>query len=333
VWPVGFLDGKQSPLDSLPPGRGVGLKIGSIGDFSIAYFVTPRPLAQQVASAARTTVTISRSACYEVQVRPNSSCAYDALALKWRVPADTVSAIDRIGIFAAKDREPAVPLRWINTSGVAEGERKIRIGQAGLFEARYFVGEGTVADMVYPFTIVVGDQCGEYVVEALPSSSTGSMVSPDTAEYMARNATASTPTVLILSSVTALSATHAVRVPHANLGGGDLSQTTGIAVMLWILLLEDATGSYRSILYKGTGNKHRTPSLWFLPKTRQLTFQLSTTRTHEDFGVSKQELPLCSWTHIAYAVSGRTATLCVCPRSNLPCHHPLRTNGTTLIMA
>ena len=48
--------------------------------------------------------------------------------------------------------------------------------------------------------------------------------------------------------------------------------------MLWIMLLEDATGAHRSLVYKGTGNSHRTPSIWLLPSTNQLTFQLSTTR-------------------------------------------------------
>lgn len=73
-----------------------------------------------------------------------------------------------------------------------------------------------------------------------------------------------------------------------------------VSVMMWLLLLEDSTGAYRSIIYKGTGNAHRTPSLWLLPHSRQLTFQLTTTRAHEDFGVSTGTLPLCSWTHIAY---------------------------------
>ena len=73
-----------------------------------------------------------------------------------------------------------------------------------------------------------------------------------------------------------------------------------LAQLLWLLLLEDSTGAYRSIIYKGTGNAHRTPSLWLLPHSRQLTFQLTTTRAHEDFGVSTGTLPLCSWTHIAY---------------------------------
>ena len=48
--------------------------------------------------------------------------------------------------------------------------------------------------------------------------------------------------------------------------------------MLWIMLLEDATGAHRSLFYKGIGNDHRTPSIWLLPSTNQLSFQLSTTR-------------------------------------------------------
>ena len=48
--------------------------------------------------------------------------------------------------------------------------------------------------------------------------------------------------------------------------------------MLWIMLLEDATGAFRSLVYKGIGNAHRTPSIWLLPSTNQLSFQLTTTR-------------------------------------------------------
>ena len=46
-----------------------------------------------------------------------------------------------------------------------------------------------------------------------------------------------------------------------------------------------------------------------MPRSRQLTYQLSTTRTHEDAGVSEASLPLCEWTHVAFSIEGRTATL------------------------
>ena len=126
------------------------------------------------------------------------------------------------------------------------------------------------------------------------------------------------PLVLVLQTITALSNSRPLRIPHANLAmpsplGGSSNGEGGIeaiSIMLWVMLLEDATGAYRSLIYKGTGNSARTPSLWLLPTSRQLTFQLTTTRSKEDFGVSRAELPLCAWSHIAYTIGpGTTARL------------------------
>ena len=48
--------------------------------------------------------------------------------------------------------------------------------------------------------------------------------------------------------ITALGAGKGIRVSDANLGP---APTAGLGAMMWIMLLEDSTGGYRSIVYKG----------------------------------------------------------------------------------
>ncbi len=137
--------------------------------------------------------------------------------------------------------------------------------------------------------------------------------------------------------------------------------------MFWIMLLEDATGAHRSLFYKGIGNDHRTPSIWLLPSTNQLSFQLTTTRyvsllpisfllraqlcipgdeerfifmprfersTNEDAAISRTSIPLCAWTHIAYVIEGNKAKLYIngsIDSSRQTMGTPLYNNGTLTI--
>lgn len=48
---------------------------------------------------------------------------------------------------------------------------------------------------------------------------------------------------------------------------------------MWLKLLEGPTGTYRSILFKGSpesGYAQRTPSVWLLPNSNHLTIRVST---------------------------------------------------------
>jgi hypothetical protein len=339
-----FLDGTQNPPLDLGASTGVGLMIGTAGTYSVHYFATPRPkgatpvLMQDAIGEAR--VTISQTACFELQARPTTNCELDPFELSWRVPSGQLGRGDRVGIFRAEDTAaaaasglppppPPPALHWVPVTD-AIGKKVLRIGKPGRYEARYFFGAApTVADFVSEsFQIVARSDpgCGDYIAvgdgdagsaaataAAAAAASLGHAEEPAGVPPVAsQNGALPPPLMMVLQPITALPSTRGVRVPHANLGSmpagelamrlslttprGSLSsclpislapplslialslRAEGIGIMLWIMLLEDSTGAYRSLVYKGIGNDHRTPSIWLLPSTNQLTFQLSTTR-------------------------------------------------------
>ena len=339
-----YLDGGQQPPAAPPAARGVGLNVGSAGTFTVYYYTSARPIEGAMllpAAAASTNITVSSGACFEVTVHPQRSCPFDPLSLSWRVPAQIVAPGDRVGLFPFGARPgPEGALHWVDASASVdgataapqpEGKRVLRLAHALVamastedgaceLEARYYCQGAAAADSVSaPFTVLPASdpECGEYVTGGFDTT-----VSAPVSNMGAAGDTPSSklvptpppppappaPPIIILQTITALSDSRPIRVPHENLlmppsaTDGDSAGPVleSVSVMMWLLLLEDSTGAYRSIIYKGTGNAHRTPSLWLLPHSRQLTFQLTTTRAHEDFGVSTGTLPLCSWTHIAY---------------------------------
>ena len=103
-------------------------------------------------------------------------------------------------------------------------------------------------------------------------------------------------------------------------------------VSLCIFVAKEANGDHRGILFKGSRNEHRTPSIWLLPDSMQVTYRVmvppppppsaseaETTSESENeapavepstpnlppqevWATSRKELPLNSWTHLLLAV-------------------------------
>lgn len=77
----------------------------------------------------------------------------------------------------------------------------------------------------------------------------------------------------------------------------------------WLFLTQDAFGSYRTIVHKGT-DKSSSPSIRLIPDSRRLHVAVSTTDEEVAFE-SRSIVPLRRWTHIAYVQSGRIASLII----------------------
>ena len=158
-----YLDGSQTKPLGLGDSTGVGLMIGTAGTYNVHYFATPRPqgttpvLMQDAIGEAR--VTISPTACFEVQLSPATSCELDPFELSWKIPVGRLGEGDRIGIFRAEDGgggavaglpppPPPPALHWVPVPE-ATGKQVLRIGKPGQYEARFFFGAApTVPDFV-----------------------------------------------------------------------------------------------------------------------------------------------------------------------------------------
>lgn len=98
-----------------------------------------------------------------------------------------------------------------------------------------------------------------------------------------------------------------LEIPHS-----DKLASTSFCVTLWLYLLTDSTGQWRTILHKGARDHERTPSLFLEPQTRGIDFFVSTTDDNQPAGErvwSNTFIPLRSWTHIAGCVEDRNLRL------------------------
>ena len=69
-------------------------------------------------------------------------------------------------------------------------------------------------------------------------------------------------------------------------------------VSLLVYLTQDATGEHRGLFFKGQTVVDRTPSLWLLPNTNQVTYRVVSKNRKEVWGTSHREIPLKTWTHL-----------------------------------
>jgi hypothetical protein len=98
-----------------------------------------------------------------------------------------------------------------------------------------------------------------------------------------------------------------MEIPHS-----DHLQSQDFCVTMWIYLLADYTGMWRTIMHKGNRDHERTPTLFLEPETRGLEFFVSTTDTSQEAGErlwSNTFVPLRQWTHIAACAEGRNLRL------------------------
>jgi len=88
--------------------------------------------------------------------------------------------------------------------------------------------------------------------------------------------------------------------------------STQFCVTLWLYLLGDSTGQWRSLLHKGSKDQERTPTLFLEPYTRGLEFFVSTDNVNQPSGErlwSNTFIPLRRWTHIAACAQDRNLRL------------------------
>jgi len=98
-----------------------------------------------------------------------------------------------------------------------------------------------------------------------------------------------------------------LELPH-----GDALESKDFCVTLWMYLLTDSTGQWRTIVHKGERDRDRTPMLLLEAQTRGVEFFVSTTDENQPRGervFSTTFVPLRSWTHIAGCVEGRSLRL------------------------
>ena len=97
------------------------------------------------------------------------------------------------------------------------------------------------------------------------------------------------------NGIISLDGTRAMRLPSKHFG-------SAWSISMWIFIAEDSTGTHRGIFYKGPipSDGHRTPSVWLLPDSRQISIRFSQ-EDNMDAGVTvEKELPLSSWVHMAF---------------------------------
>ncbi len=77
----------------------------------------------------------------------------------------------------------------------------------------------------------------------------------------------------------------------------------------WVKLETDATGTYRRLIQKGNSWNDRTFALLLRPDSNRIHYRISTTGTFNEGGDSVAELPLNTWTHVAYVKAGNRLEL------------------------
>jgi len=98
-----------------------------------------------------------------------------------------------------------------------------------------------------------------------------------------------------------------LEIPH-----DEKLSNSNFCMTMWLYLLTDSTGQWRTIFHKGTRDHERTPALFLEPQTRGLEFFVSTTDENQPAGErvwSNTFIPLRSWTHIAACAEGRNLRL------------------------
>jgi len=98
-----------------------------------------------------------------------------------------------------------------------------------------------------------------------------------------------------------------LQIPH-----NDMFNSKEFSFSMFVYLLEDSIGQWRTVLHKGARDHERTPSLFLEPLTRGLELFVSTSDDSFPSGErvwSNTFIPLRRWTHIAATVEGRNLRL------------------------
>eukprot|EP00927_Polykrikos_kofoidii_P032193 TRINITY_DN2749_c0_g6_i1.p1 TRINITY_DN2749_c0_g6~~TRINITY_DN2749_c0_g6_i1.p1 ORF type:complete len:406 (-),score=62.03 TRINITY_DN2749_c0_g6_i1:166-1383(-) len=91
----------------------------------------------------------------------------------------------------------------------------------------------------------------------------------------------------------------------------DAFESTSFTAALWIYLLEDSVGSWRTIFSRGSNPDQTSPSLMLQPNSRRLHVRAATPRAEGGALDGSGLLPLRRWTHIAVTGTGSVLRLFV----------------------
>lgn len=89
----------------------------------------------------------------------------------------------------------------------------------------------------------------------------------------------------------------------------DFLETSDISISMWVYLLEDSTGNWRTILHKGENIQDLTPTIMLWPKERRLHIRIGTEIFWNEGLESKALLSMKQWVHLAVVISGQMIQL------------------------
>ncbi|CAM9786004.1 unnamed protein product, partial [Ectocarpus sp. 4 AP-2014] len=183
------------------------------------------------------------------------------------------------------------------------GSLTMRMSFPGRFVAHLFVGEQLDSSA----EIIEVDHCPKQVVVTLSNPGSGSVEDPQ--PFFSADGVLSMPGDKWLKARNTLF--HHQREP---LGGIQSEQMTpgrrsSWSFALWVYLLDDATGSFRGLFYKGDGGAKmgRTPSAWLCPHSNRIALRV-TSDTNPDIGAdSVVSLNAGTWNHVVFTFDNTTS--------------------------
>ncbi|CAM9350301.1 unnamed protein product [Ectocarpus fasciculatus] len=183
------------------------------------------------------------------------------------------------------------------------GSLTMRMSFPGRFVAHLFVGEQLDSST----EVIAVELCPEQVVVALNNPGSGSVEDPQ--PFFSADGVLSMPGDKWLKVPSSL-------FPHQRepFGGIQSEEMTpgrhsSWSFSLWVYLLDDATGSFRGLFYKGDGGATvgRTPSAWLCPHSNRIALRV-TSDTNPDIGAdSVASLNAGTWSHVVFTFDHTTS--------------------------
>ena len=81
------------------------------------------------------------------------------------------------------------------------------------------------------------------------------------------------------------------------------------SILFWMNLLQDATGTWRTVMEKGDNATTRTPSIFLWNMDNRLSYRVTTTTNWNSGGDSVGTMPVGKWTHVAIIKAGLDLSL------------------------
>ncbi len=87
------------------------------------------------------------------------------------------------------------------------------------------------------------------------------------------------------------------------------SRNNNYSIAFWFFLGKDASGAWRTIIYKGNDLNALTFGMWLMPNDNRLNIRFSTTTNPNEGITSQAPIALNQWTHVVYVQKGMTHNL------------------------